>query len=168
MAKQLLLVRHGKSDKDDPTIEDFDRPLNHRGNKNAAFMADKILKKGWSAPLLVSSPAIRAYSTAKHFARIWDIPEEEIQTDLRIYEADTTDLMKVVTHFSNHYSTIALFGHNPGLTDFANYLSDAGIYNIPTSGVVVISFEVSDWAEISHQTGTVLLYDFPKNAEKPH
>ncbi len=60
MAKQLLLVRHGKSDKDNPAIKDFDRPLNHRGHKNAAAMAEKILQKGWKAPLLVSSPANRA------------------------------------------------------------------------------------------------------------
>jgi len=168
MTKQLLLVRHGKSDKDNPTLKDFDRPLNHRGNKNAATMAEKVLKKGWSAPLLVSSPANRAWSTAKHFARIWNIPADEIQTDLSIYEADTSDLLKVVNQFPNEYSTIAMFGHNPGFTDFANYLSDADIYNIPTSGVVVISFDVNDWAEISHHTGNVLLFDFPKNTKEAH
>ncbi len=63
--------------------------------------------------------------------------------------------------------TIAMFGHNPGFTDFANYLTDADIYNIPTSGVVVISFDVDDWAEISHHSGKVLLFDFPKSTEEP-
>lgn len=168
MAKQLLLVRHGKSDRDSPTLKDFDRPLNHRGNKNAAAMAEKIHKKGWSSPLLVSSPANRAWSTAKHFARIWNISAEEIHTELSIYEADTTDLLKVVNKFSNEYSTIAMFGHNPGFTDFANYLTNADIYNIPTSGVLVISFDVNDWAEISQHTGNILLFDFPKNTEEAH
>jgi phosphohistidine phosphatase len=168
MAKQLLLVRHGKSDRDNPQIKDFDRPLNHRGNKNAAVMAEKVLKKGWAAPLLVSSPANRAWSTAKHFARIWDIPEEEIQTDLSIYEANTTALLKVVNNFSNDHDRIAMFGHNPGFTDFANYLTDADIYNIPTSGVVIISFDVADWAEISHHSGTMQLFDFPKNTDEPY
>jgi phosphohistidine phosphatase len=168
MAKQLLLVRHGKSDKDIPHVKDFDRPLNHRGNKNAHTMAEKLLEKGWTAPLLVSSPANRALSTAVHFAKVFNIPEEAIKTDLSIYEANTMALLKVVNGFPNQSEVIALFGHNPGITDFANYLTDADIYNIPTSGIVVINFDVSDWAEVSYHTGTMLLFDFPKNTDDSH
>lgn len=168
MAKQLLLIRHAKSDKDNPELKDFDRPLNHRGNKSAPVMAAKILVQGFVPQLLVSSPALRAVSTAKHFAKEWAFPELSIQTDLSIYEANTTALLHVVNGFSNNYDSIALFGHNPGLTDFANYISDADIYNIPTAGVVIISFETNNWAEVSHHTGTMLLFDFPKNTEEPH
>jgi len=168
MTKQLLLVRHGKSDKENFNLKDFDRPLNHKGNKNSVAMAEKLLKKGVTAPLIVSSPALRALSTAKHFADVWNIPVEKIHTNLSIYEANTTALLQVVNGFSNNYQTIAVFGHNPGFTDFANYLSDADIYNIPTSGVVRIEFDLDDWAEISKHTGRLLLFDFPNNTEEPH
>ncbi|WP_432714406.1 SixA phosphatase family protein [Pedobacter sp.] len=168
MAKQLLLVRHGKSDHGHLHLKDFDRPLNHKGNKNTFAMAEKLASKELTAPLLVSSPALRAISTARHFAEAWNIPEDEIQKELSIYEANTTALLQVVNGLPNVFDTIAMFGHNPGFTDFANYLADTAIYNIPTSGVVILNFDVADWAEISHHTGTMLLFDFPKNTEEPH
>ncbi|WP_432709979.1 SixA phosphatase family protein [Pedobacter sp.] len=167
MAKQLLLVRHGKSDRGNINLKDFDRPLNHTGNKNAHCMAERCLNKAVSTSVLVSSPAVRAFTTAKHFAQVWNRPAESIITDSSIYEADTKDLLKVVNSLSNDYHSAALFGHNPGFTDFANYLSDAKIYNIPTSGIVLLHFDTANWAEISYHTGTVLLFDFPKKAEEP-
>ena len=167
MAKQLLLVRHGKSDRGYQQIKDFDRPLNHKGNKNAVCMAEKLLKKHHNTELIVSSPANRALSTAKHFARVWNMAETAIQTNQAIYESDTADLLTVLNDFSNEYNSVALFGHNPGITDFVNYLSDANISNIPTSGSVLIEFNIDDWAEASYHTGTMLLFDFPKNTEEP-
>jgi phosphohistidine phosphatase len=166
MAKHLLLVRNGKSDKDNIHLKDFDRPLNHRGNKNAVAMAEKLKNKQITTPFIISSPALRALSTAKHFARVWNLPQEEIQTDINIYEANITALLQVVNGLKDEADHIALFGHNPGFTDFANYLSDAKIYNMPTSGVVMIKFDVDSWQEISHHSGTMVLFEFPKNAEE--
>jgi len=167
--KQLLLIRHGKSDwKDSHITSDFDRPLNHRGHKNAPAMAEKILKKGLVPQHIVSSPAIRAWSTAKHFAEVWNFKTGDLQAESAIYEANTTALLKIVNGFSNNIDSIAMFGHNPGFTDFANYLADADLYNIPTAGVVVLRFDTDDWAEIGHHTGTMLLFDFPKNTDEPH
>ena len=167
MAKQLLLVRHGKSDKGNINLRDFDRPLNHTGNKNAHCMAERCLNKAITTTTLVSSPAVRALTTATHFAQVWNMPDDSIITNSSIYEADTTDLLQVVNSLSNDFHSVALFGHNPGFTDFANYLSDAEIYNIPTSGIVLLHFETDDWAEISYHTGTVLLFDYPKRTEEP-
>ncbi|MBG6236011.1 phosphohistidine phosphatase [Pedobacter sp. CAN_A7] len=167
MAKQLLLIRHGKSDHGNINLKDFDRPLNHTGNKNAHCMAERCLSKAITTSILVSSPALRALTTAKHFAQVWNRPEDSIITYSSIYEADTRDLLQVVNGLSNDYHSAALFGHNPGFTDFANYLSDAKIYNIPTSGIVLLHFDTTDWGEISYHTGTVLLFDFPKKTEEP-
>lgn len=167
MAKQLLLVRHGKSDRGFQQIKDFDRPLNHKGNKNAICMAEKFLKKDTLPSLLVSSPAIRALSTAQHFSRVWDIPQEAIQEEMSVYEAGTRDLLDVVCKLPDEHEMIALFGHNPSITNFANYVSDAKISNIPTAGAVLISFDADHWAEVSIHTGTMLLFDFPKNGDEP-
>lgn len=167
MAKQLLLVRHGKSDRGFQQIKDFDRPLNHKGNKNAVCMAEKLIKKQLTAQLIVSSPANRALSTARHFAQVWGIPETDIITDQSIYEADTRELLAVVNKLPDTFDSVALFGHNPGITDFANYLADANISNMPTSGCVRIEFDIDDWAEASYHTGTMLIFDFPKNTEEP-
>ncbi len=51
----------------------------------------------------------------------------------------------MVNKLNNDYDRIALFGHNPGLTDFINYLADAHVYNLPTAAVSVIDFPFDDW-----------------------
>jgi phosphohistidine phosphatase len=164
MAKQLILVRHGKSDWATGGISDFDRPLNHRGHKNAPEMAERLSKKALVPQLIVSSPAKRALTTAKHFGDVWKMPQQDIQQESDIYEANPTALLHVVNRLNNSYERVALFGHNPGLTDFVNYLADAHIYNMPTAGLAVIDFPVDDWAEVSQHTGKLFLFDAPKNA----
>jgi len=165
MSKQLLLVRHGKSEWGNAHLPDFDRPLNPRGHRNAPEMASRIAYKDLIPELIVSSPAMRAITTARHFSQVWEIPEDRFQEEEDIYEANTTTLLKVVNGLDNKYDKIALFGHNPGFTDFANYLTNAGIYNIPTCGTVLISFDTDDWKEISHSTGTLVEFDYPKSTE---
>lgn len=166
MSKQLILVRHGKSDWAVNGMADFDRPLNHRGHKNAPEMAERLLKRRLLPQQLISSPAKRALSTAQHFAESWGQKKSEIQKQESIYEANPAALLRLINQMSNDYHRIALFGHNPGLTDLVNYLSDAHIYNIPTAGVVVIDFQLDDWAMVSQHTGDLFLFDFPKSGDK--
>jgi phosphohistidine phosphatase len=164
MAKQLLLVRHGKSDWGNADLKDFDRPLNKRGKENAPEMAERLLKKGFKFDLIVSSPAKRAKSTAKYFAEAYDF--EHIIYDETIYEANTTALLKVVNGLSDGADTVIVFGHNPGFTDLANALSDADIYNIPTAGMVLISFPFDSWKMVSRGTGELVFFDYPKNSDE--
>lgn len=165
MAKQLIVVRHGKSDWAESGMSDFDRPLNHRGHKNAVEMAERMSRRSLIPGLIVSSPAKRALTTAQHFSTVWNMPNQNIQREPSIYEANTTALLKVVNKLNNDFDRIALFGHNPGLTDFINYLADAHVYNLPTAAVSVIDFPFDDWLLISKHTGSLLLFDSPKNED---
>ncbi len=163
--KKLLLVRHAKSDWSTPGQKDFDRPLNNRGNKNAPEMAKRLVKKGIIPQQIVSSPAKRALTTAGYFAEAFNFKKSDIQQEKAIYEANTTALLQVINKLDNDYDFIALFGHNPGFTDLANFLSHADIYNIPTCGMVLIEFPFDQWEMISSGTGEKLFFDFPKNEE---
>ncbi|WP_442588306.1 SixA phosphatase family protein [Pedobacter sp. AW31-3R] len=165
MGKRIILVRHGKSDWADHNMTDFERPLNHRGHKNSLEMAERANNKGIIPELIVSSPAKRAITTAQHFSEVWNMPEDHIQLEPTIYEANPTALLHVLNGLDNKHDTIALFGHNPGLTDFSNFLADAHIYNIPTAGTVIIDFPFEDWALVSHHTGSLASFDFPKNGD---
>ncbi|WP_316804515.1 SixA phosphatase family protein [Pedobacter nototheniae] len=162
--KQLLLVRHGKSDWGTAAQTDFDRPLNKRGKENAPEMAERLLKRGFKFDLMVSSPAKRALTTAKYFAEAYQT--ENIQLEKLIYEANTTTLLKIVNSFGEDTDTVIMFGHNPGFTDFANELSDANIYNIPTAGMVLISFPFESWKMVSRGTGEMVFFDYPKNSDE--
>ena len=163
MSKQLIIVRHGKSDHGTYGITDFERPLNVRGNENAPEMAARLKNREILPDLLVSSPAKRALSTAKHFAAGFGISAAAIQEEQAIYEADSSTLLNAINRFDNKYNRIFLFGHNPGLTDLLNYLTDANLYNLPTAGIAVIDFPSNDWTLVSQYTGNLLLFDFPKN-----
>jgi phosphohistidine phosphatase len=164
MAKQLLLIRHAKSDWGNAGLRDFDRPLNKRGRNNAPEMAARMVKQDIFPEHIISSPALRAITTAGFFAQAWKIPIKEIQLEPSIYEAGIKSLMVVINNLPNQFNRVALFGHNPGLTDLTNYF-DGHLDNMPTCSVVLIEFPFDDWAMISAATGKIRLFDYPKNGE---
>lgn len=164
MAKRLLLIRHAKSDWGNSDLRDFDRPLNKRGKANAPEMAERLVKQQIVPDQIVSSPALRAITTAKVFAEAWQISSDQIKLAPNIYEASVQTLLALVNNFDEKYHQVALFGHNPGLTDLVNYLA-AHLDNIPTCGVVLLEFPFEDWQMISADTGKVLMFDYPKNGD---
>lgn len=163
MPKKLLLVRHGKSEWGNQHLADFDRPLNPRGHRNAPEMAARLLQKNLVPQLVVSSPALRAITTARHFVQAWKKSVTQIKEEANIYEANVKSLLKIINKFDNNCDYIAVFGHNPGFTDLANYLSDADIYNMPTCSIVLLEFPFEDWEMVSHHTGRLLQFDYPKS-----
>ena len=165
MPKQLFLIRHAKSDWNSTDLRDFDRPLNKRGYSNAPEMANRMVEQQIIPDLIVSSPALRAITTATYFAENWGIDQFKIQQENSIYEANVKSLLALVNQLDNQFDHVAMFGHNPGLTDFANYLSDANIYNMPTCSIVIIEFPFESWNEVSAETGKVVLFDYPKSLD---
>lgn len=165
MIKRLFLIRHGKAEWNSESGRDVDRALTERGRINATAMADRFAGTPFLPDLLVSSPALRAFSTAQYFANAWSIAEQNIQIMPRIYEANLKTLLNLVNRFENQHHTIAMFGHNPGFTDLANYLSKEYIYNIPTSGVVLYEFPFEEWKFISADTAELLSFNYPENED---
>ncbi|MFC3198581.1 SixA phosphatase family protein [Parapedobacter deserti] len=163
MAKNLFIIRHAKSDWSFD-VNDFDRPLNQRGYDNAPAMATRLAQYAVHPDKLISSPAKRAITTAQLFAERLGIPPEDIQTDGRIYEALPNTLLEIINGLDNVYNSVALFGHNPGLTLLVNYLADEDVYNVPTCGIVHIRFErVENWVEVSGGIGTNVWFAAPKD-----
>jgi phosphohistidine phosphatase len=165
MAKRLFLIRHGKANNLVTGATDFTRTLKESGVADSYMMAERLKDKGLIPQQVISSPATRALSTAQRFSEVWGLPSAEIKTELFIYEADTDSLLSILNNLDNKITSVAMFGHNPGITEFVNYLTDEGIVNLPTSGVVVIDFPFDDWQDLSYETGTVLLFDYPKSTK---
>src|SRR5437016_2264034 len=94
--KTLFLVRHAKSDKDDPTLADRDRPLADRGEKEAPKMGKRLAKRGAQPDLLVSSPALRALSTAQLIADEIGCKRRNIGVDERLYASTANGLLEVI------------------------------------------------------------------------
>lgn len=166
MKKTLFIIRHAKSSwKDAHLISDFDRPLNKRGKAAAPEMANRMVKRGLKPDLMVSSPAKRAFATAKHFAEAWNIAKKDIQKEPGIYEASSTGLLEIVKAFDNSFDTIAVFGHNPGFTNLVNDLCKSGI-DMPTAAVAVVSLDADNWAQVQKGSGRLILFDYPKNTSE--
>ncbi|MGV3687241.1 MAG: SixA phosphatase family protein [Daejeonella sp.] len=165
MPKQLLLVRHAKSDWNDIQLPDFKRPLNSRGKANAPEMARRLVKKNIIPEQIVSSSAVRAIATARYFAKELGIEESAIIQNREIYEAFPHELMSIINSLDNIYSFTALFGHNPGITNLVTSLCNKDLYNIPTCGVALIRFPFDDWKMVSAGTGELAFYDYPKNEQ---
>jgi len=164
--KTLYLVRHAKSSWDDPEMKDHDRPLNDRGKRDAPRMGKRMKEREITPDLMLSSPANRAITTCKEMARIIGYQEDRIKTDKRIYHADEDNLFGVLKELNERQEVVMLFGHNPGLTYFANILLNENIMNIPTCGIVAGKLKIKSWQEIKPKCGKLEFFDFPKKNKK--
>jgi len=159
--KKLVIIRHAKSDWEDTSLDDFDRPLNKRGLKDAPIMG-KILKTKELIPdIIISSPALRARTTAELIAKEVNYTKN-ITPNQYIYEAYVNMLIEIVNTLVDTAETVFLVGHNPGVSALAYMLCDLK-ENIPTSATVEIDFDCDSWMDVSKENATLISYDFPKN-----
>ena len=163
--KRLYLIRHAKSSWDDPGLADFDRPLNDRGKRDAPRMGRRLAEAGHRPDLLLSSPARRAFSTAKRVARELGFRKDDIVSNRRLYHADESQLLREVQAQPDEAGSLMLFGHNPGLTGFATLLCRYPFGNVPTCGVVCIDFPVDSWERVAYNQGVLQFYDYPKKPQ---
>lgn len=161
--KILTLVRHAKSSWKDTSLADRERPLNKRGKRDAPEMGRRIAAAGIRPSLIVSSPAVRAWTTARVVADAIGYPREFLQRDNNLYLGTVNSILDVIVAQDNGFNSLMLVGHNPGFTDFANYLVPGLTNNIPTAGVVSVELESDDWSLYDKPSAKLLLYDFPKN-----
>lgn len=161
--KILFIVRHGKSTWDYPGVADIDRPLKDRGINDAYEMAKRILKKNIRPDSIISSPAARALHTAIIFSRVFEYSTDEIIINQDLYLADAAEIMAVITATDNSRKSLMIFGHNPGFTEIANFLSGLNIENLPTAGLVMLKFNTESWKGVSKKCLADEFFDFPQN-----
>ena len=164
--KTLMIMRHAKSSWNDPSVIDFDRTLNERGNRDAPVMGGRLAEKNPGIELIVSSPAKRARTTAGIIAAATDYPEHSILLEPDIYEASVGELLEVVRRLPEENSHVAMVGHNPGFTDLANLLSGSAISNLPTCGIVYLEMCAPQWRNAATATAKLLELDTPKTGRK--
>lgn len=160
--KTLYLIRHAKSDWSDSTLSDFARPLNKRGKKNAPFMGELLAKIGIKPDLILSSPAERAKTTALIIADKVGYAEESIQFDEELYGAWIEEIEHVLKQVPDSKENVFLFGHNPGLTEFAAYISGYAIDNIPTCGIFCVKLKEDSWKNPGKNGANFVSFEYPK------
>jgi phosphohistidine phosphatase len=161
---QLTLIRHAKSSWAEAGLSDFERPLNARGQRDAPLMAERLRAAGIQPQRLVSSPALRALSTARLFRPILGVAEP-IVMEPRIYEASLATLLGVVSELDPSERSIVLFGHNPGLSELAECLSGQTLGALPTCAAVTLTFSGDGWGAARRGLARLEALRFPKDGE---
>lgn len=160
--KTVYIVRHAKSSWDNPLQPDVERPLLEKGKKRTKKIIDFLQSEHVRVDHMISSHAVRALETAKILAHALNFPKEDIRIDSRIYSTDGEGLFTEFYDLPQNASSVMIVGHNPALTEFVNYFLDPPIDNLPTSGVVSVSFETERWEEVATAAHHVNFMAFPK------
>ena len=154
--KQLLLIRHAKSSWDEVGLDDQDRPLNNRGKKEASALGRMLKKKGLLPQLVISSPAKRAYKTAKRVVRELNYPKENIEINKKLYQGNVSEIVKIICAIDTKIDKVYIIGHFPSLVELGNYLAGSDIENLPTCGFILINFKMKSWKDIVQDSGSIV------------
>lgn len=159
--KKLYLIRHAKSSWAEMNQKDIERPLNKRGLHDAPLMGQLLKNKGMIPEMMVSSPAVRAFTTAQIIAKELDYDVDLIYRESQIYEATLKDMLDVIGSLPDNIYAAMIFGHNPTFTYLCNYFGEE-LMNLPTCGVISIESSAKSWADVNEHNAKVVRLDFPK------
>jgi phosphohistidine phosphatase len=158
MGRELILMRHGKSDWDQQ-VEDFQRPLKERGKRGAEQLGQWLLQQAWLPDQVVSSPAQRAIHTAQMAVQAMGMDNRRIVQERRIYAARVEDLLQVLAEVPAEAQRVLLVGHNPGFEDLTEYLVGENI-PLPKDGKLLPT------ASIAHLQMPDVWQDLPAGVGK--
>ncbi len=160
---RITLIRHAKSSWKDPALDDFERPLNARGRRDAPRMAAFLARRLAAPDRLVASDAVRARATAAALARAFGLADDRVIFDHRAYAADSDALLELIRETPGTLRHLALVGHNPGITHLVQRFDpDAAIDNLPTMGVADIELRAHDWLDVGDHCGHLVNLFVPR------
>jgi phosphohistidine phosphatase len=161
---KLTLVRHAKTEPQHPGQEDWDRALEARGQRDAPEMGRRLRGRGLVPQKILTSPAVRALTTATIMARALGVNASKMVQDERLYLASVKALTSVVRELGGNAAHLMIVGHNPGLSEFADALSsERSIDNLPTCAVYTLEFDIKNWDALELDSGVNAEFDYPKN-----
>lgn len=162
MLRRLYIIRHGKSSWDHAGLEDIDRPLASRGIRNAGEMAERLQAAKLVPQLIYSSPASRALNTALIMSKSWGMGPEKLQIHDPLYMAYASEIEQVVAAAPSEITDLAIFGHNPSFTVYANGFLELPLDNLPTAGIVIVTLDSDSWGGIGPEHVKETYVDYPK------
>lgn len=154
--KEIHLIRHSKSDWSNAHLKDKERPLSKRGRKNARFLGKYVEKISFVTDAALVSPSIRTSETWKILQSFGNITKDT-RIISEIYEAEYSDLLRILRSLPSKISSVLLIGHNTGMEDLANYLlsgdnPDSLFEKFPTSSFISLITDQKDWADLGKQS----------------
>ena len=162
--KTLYLLRHAKSSWAEVGLSDKQRPLSNRGLHDAPMMGERFSSRGESVDRIISSPALRAHTTAQMFAEAAGYASADIAIEEDLYFLGSGSIQEVILGQDDQLGSIMLVFHNPDITHFVNAIDyEVSIDNVPTSGLVKLNCDIEHWRDWSIDATTFDYFDYPKN-----
>jgi phosphohistidine phosphatase len=158
--KNLILVRHGKSSWE-YSVNDKDRPLLQRGINDGHLVVESFKQKDVNVDAIFASPATRAMHTCLIFLRQLHFPYGQFEITNELYDFSGDDVLQFVKNLDDSLDTVMIFGHNHAFTHLANALGNKYIENVPTSGLVYLTFDTNNWGTL--ERGITINTIFPKH-----
>ena len=162
--KTVYLLRHAKSSWSEPGLSDRQRPLNNRGLRDAPAMGARFANRDESLDRVLSSPALRALTTAQLFCDSCDYPRDAIEICPELYFSGSSAINDLILQQDDGLQSLMLVFHNPDITHFANSIDyEFHIDNVPTCGLIRLVSDILQWRDWSPGNSRFEYYDFPKN-----
>jgi phosphohistidine phosphatase len=140
-------MRHAKSSwKYD--LQDVERPLKGRGRTDIAVIAEAFKKKYPNPEIVFCSSAVRAMETCKIFLYNVGFLHKKPEYFSQLYDFGGNNLTEFIKNIDDQYQHVMVFGHNHAMTYFTNSFGDIYIDNLPTSGLVILEFDIERWQDL--------------------
>ena len=166
MKRTLYVVRHAKAEDRATFMNDHDRNLLPEGIMAAARVGRYLAENGIVANRLISSTANRAKDTAKVIAEQLGVSPDTVELDEKLFEGGPKAYLAVVNSLPDTCESVMLFGHNPDVSYFTEYLTHQNVGSMSKGSIVAITFDNLRWAEVSGRTGFLQFYVTPKELLK--
>lgn len=158
--KNVILLRHAKSSWDNLLLSDFERPLNGRGKNDAPLIGKEICRYGILPDLILCSSSQRTRQTLAAIQH--HFPKATIEFKRDLYHSSADHMLNLVKSVPDHFNTVMLVAHNPGITYAFELFGDVRIDNVPTCGVGCFSFDVNSFTDIKSGNGNLEYFVYPK------
>lgn len=161
--KYIIFLRHGKAESYSFDKEDFERNLSSRGTNNCELISDVLKRSNIIPDVIISSPANRTLQTAQIFAETLKYDPSQIITRKNLYDyVGVNDILSILNEQENSISSVMIVGHNPWITSVSSAMSKEFYREIPTTGLVVLAFDVKAWEQIEAKSGKLEFFEYPK------
>jgi phosphohistidine phosphatase len=160
MPRELLILRHGKSEKN-PDVDDYHRHLDSHGKRAAQRIGVWLAQQALLPDLVISSPALRALGTAQKCCKVMGLDARQIQRKKPLYLASLSVLKAQLAACPPESQRVMLVGHNPGLERLLSYLC-AKTKDLPNKGQLLPTAALArlampdDWSDIPRGAASLL------------
>ena len=125
-------------------------------------MGARFKARGARIGCIITSPAVRAKTTAVLFAEAIDYPVDDISSNPELYFAGKGMFLKAASLVDEEHESAMLVGHNPAITEFVNAMTGSNINNVFTCGLVTMQLPVTQWSDVAMGNAELVDFDFPK------